>query len=37
VVVIAADHAHDQGEQQDRSKAGNTRFDGAQSHDLPAC
>ena len=28
---------HDQGEQQDRSKVGNTRSDGAQLHDLSAC
>jgi hypothetical protein len=37
VVVMAADHAHDQGEQQDRSKVENTRLHGAQPHDLPAC
>jgi hypothetical protein len=34
VVVMAVDHAHDQGEQQDRSKVENTRLHAAQPHTL---
>jgi hypothetical protein len=37
VMVMAVEHAHDQGEQLDRSKVGNTRLDGAQPHELTAC